>query len=129
MTVSVSTGLYRVLVTGSRTWTDWAVVSAALTELRMEHGRRLVVVHGACSEGADHLADLWARATGTRVQRFPANWIRYGRAAGPIRNVAMVTTGPNLCLAFIRDCSAGASHCARRAAQQGIPVRYYRAGV
>jgi hypothetical protein len=127
--MTVSTVPFRVLVTGSRTWTDWASLSTALSDLRVEHGRCLVVVHGACSEGADHLADLWARSTGTRVQRFPANWIRYGRAAGPIRNAAMVNTRPNLCLAFVRNQSPGTTDCVDRVHAVGIPVRIYRVGV
>ncbi|MGH8878010.1 MAG: hypothetical protein ACRD0P_11805, partial [Stackebrandtia sp.] len=49
-----------------------------------------------------------------------------GRAAGPARNAAMVHTRPALCLAFIRDHSRGASHCADLAERTGIPTRRYR---
>ena len=111
----------RVLVTGSRTWTDQAVIAAALRE----HWRDgAVLVSGACPRGADAIAErLWA-TWGGQVERHPADWST-GRAAGMERNAAMVAAGADVCLAFIRDDSAGASHTARLADLAGIPVRRY----
>ena len=115
----------RVLVTGSRAWADSAVVEGVLDRLRAEHSDRLVVVHGACRWGADVLADRWARRRGVAVERWPADWARLGRRAGMVRNAAMVASRPDLCLAFIRDRSPGASHCAAAAEAAGIrTVRY-----
>jgi hypothetical protein len=124
-TVPDRVGVFRVLVTGSRTWTRVSVVAAALDELHAQHGAALVVVHGACPRGADAIADAWCRRAGVPVERYPADWST-GRGAGMARNTAMVATGPHLCLAFIRDRSPGASHCARLAETVGIPtIRRY----
>lgn len=131
----------RILVTGSRTWTDRAAVSRALDMCLVEAGRDLVVVHGACSRGADQLADQWVRCmwaglpVGTlRAERHPAEWSRYGPSAGAIRNEEMVALGADLCLAFIDPCrsreckrkrphgSHGATHCAALAERALIPV-------
>jgi hypothetical protein len=115
----------RVLVTGSRAWADSGVVEGALDRLRAEHGAGLVVVHGACRSGADVLADRWALRHGVAVERWPADWAGLGRRAGMVRNAAMIGSRPELCLAFIRDRSPGASHCAAAAEAAGIPtVRY-----
>jgi hypothetical protein len=114
--------VYRVLVTGSRTWTDTTAITQALDDLHARHGHALTVVHGACPRGADAIADTWAARHQVPVQTFPADWST-GRAAGPARNAVMVATGPDECLAFIDDGSRGASDTAVRAEAAGIPTR------
>jgi len=114
-------GRFRVLVTGSRTWTRAAAVVAALDVLHAEHGAALVVVHGACPRGADAIAEAWCRRRRAPVERYPADWST-GRGAGMARNAAMVATRPDLCLAFIHDRSPGATHCAELAEAAGVPT-------
>ena len=115
----------RVLVTGSRGWTDTGTLAAALAAVRAEHGPRLVLVHGGCRTGADQLADQWARSTGVRVERWPADWST-GRGAGPARNAAMVASRPALCLAFLAGETPGTTHCANLAERAGIPTTRHR---
>lgn len=110
-----------VLVTGDRDLADRAAVRARLERLP----RDALVIHGACHlGGADALADEEARALGMRVKRFPADWGRYGRGAGPVRNQAMVDSRPDLCVAFVGALGkdSGTADCARRAEAVGIPV-------
>lgn len=126
---------FRVLVTGSRDWTHPAVIARALdtafdTMLRTWRttGRpidQFVVVHGACTRGADQLADRHARHHRWTVEAHPANWARLGRRAGMVRNAEMVAAGADLCLAFIRDHSRGATDCADRSERAGVTVRRY----
>jgi hypothetical protein len=126
---------YRVLVTGSRDWPTPNAVWAALNDARFEavlSGRPLVVVHGACPNGADTHASQWAEiaAQFTRSvteEAHPANWQINGKQAGFIRNQHMVNLGADVCLAFIRNGSRGASHTAALAEQAGIPVRRWTA--
>ena len=113
----------RVLVTGSRSWTDTTVVRAALADAWARGAR--VLVSGACPTGADRLAEQCWRAWGGQVERHPADWAAHGRAAGFRRNTALVATAPDLCVAFIRDHSAGATHTAQLAEHAGIPTRRY----
>jgi hypothetical protein len=120
--------VFRVLITGSRTWTDAAVIARALADLHREYGDRLVVVHGACRTGADRIADGWARRHGVRVEAYPADWVT-GRGAGPARNARMVDTAPAACLAFIRDGSAGATGCADLAEQAGVRTTRHTRGI
>jgi hypothetical protein len=125
-----SGGLFRVLVTGSRDWADHDLVRDALAMARYQQDG-MVVVHGACPSGADAIASWWVRRfrfLNIREERWPADWARLGRAAGPLRNRAMVEAGADLCLAFIRGGSRGASHCAALAEAAGIPVRRWTAG-
>lgn len=113
----------RVLVTGSRTWTDTRTIRDALAA---EWGQgRNTLITGACPRGADRLAEQCWRAWGGHVERHPADWDRHGRAAGFRRNAAMISDGADVCLAFVRDHSRGATHTATLAAQAGIPVRRF----
>jgi hypothetical protein len=56
------------------------------------------------AKGADSLARDVALELGFKVLSFPADWDKYHRAAGPIRNRQMLTEGkPDLVLAFHQD--------------------------
>lgn len=125
-------GEFRVLVTGSRTWEDRALLERELDALLAGHGA-LTLVHGAARRGADSMAHNWglnrrhASSYGAvTIEPHPADWGR-GRSAGFIRNAEMVNLGADVCLAFIRDGSRGATHCAGLALKAAIPVRYFRA--
>jgi hypothetical protein len=120
----------RVLVTGSRAWTDAEQIRTALDHWRAqagEAGRQLVVVHGACGRGADAIADRWCTDLGVTAERWPADWRNGGRGAGYMRNAEMVASAPELCLAFIRGNSPGASQCAALAELTGIPTHRWEA--
>jgi len=117
----------RVLVTGSRDWSDPDLVVAAL-EAEAVGDPKMVVVHGGNGAGVDAIADRWATERGITVEVHPARWNEEGKRAGPLRNERMVRKGADLCLAFIRDNSRGAEDCARRAQAAGILTNIYREG-
>lgn len=126
---------HRILVTGSRDWRHLGVVLRALDEAAatVPHDQPLIVVHGDCPTGADRFAKAWAQRNsdrGVTEEAHPAHWRTGGqldRAAGPRRNEAMVAAGADICLAFIRNGSRGATHCAALAEQAGIPVHRFTA--
>lgn len=122
---------FRILFTGSRSWDDRTAIWVALDIIAkavLESGYdRIVLVHGACPTGGDAHADAWYRARRGEmplgVERWPANWKELGKKAGAMRNVWMVQSGADVCLAAIRDQSPGATHCAELAERAGITVQ------
>lgn len=78
------------LITGSRDFPgDRAhVIYETLDAYLAEHDD-LVMING-CARGADAICLGWAASRGVEVEKYPANWNQYGRAAGPIRNKAML---------------------------------------
>lgn len=119
----------RVIVTGSRDWLEIETLRGALFALLIPNDP-LTIVHGHCPTGADAIADLWAQQYAFSNERHPARWRQDGvfnRGAGFERNIEMCHLGADLCLAFIRNKSRGATHCANVAEGLGIPVERFRA--
>ena len=115
----------KILVTGDREWDDVPRVVEALSV----YAPGTVLVHGAC-RGADNVCAAVAETLGFIVKGYPADWARYPRAAGPIRNQQMLdmehwANGPiDVCLAFhnhIED-SKGTADMVHRAGKAHVPV-------
>ena len=113
---------HRVLITGSRTWTDHTTIRTSLAAVWHPD---TVLVSGACPRGADALCEACWTAWGGQIERHPADWTRHGQAAGFRRNQHLVSLGADVCLAFIRDHSPGATHTAAIADAAGIPTYLY----
>ena len=107
----------KLLVTGSRSWPDKQAVYNVLTELNPT-----LVIHGGAT-GADAFAEQWAVEHDVLVDRHPADWGKYGRAAGAIRNAQMVNEKPDLVVAFLHGNSPGTRMTMKMAEAAGIPVR------
>lgn len=110
----------RILICGSRNWKDESAIRILLENMPSN----TVVIHGAC-RGADMIADRLARRMGFKVEVYPADWDRYPKAAGPIRNIRMLTHGkPDRVYAFTDNLSAskGTSHMVEIARKAGVWV-------
>lgn len=89
----------KVLVCGGRDYTDSRYLFGYLDAL---HAVTPItdVIHGA-ARGADMLAHEWAYQRQVRMWPCPADWKALGKAAGPIRNKAMLDEHkPDLVVAF-----------------------------
>ena len=116
----------KILVCGDRHWTDQRAVYSALVDevMLLGAGETLVVIEGE-APGADTEGRIAAQHLGLEVIAVPADWKKYGRAAGPIRNIAMLDLKPDKVLAFHSNLwnSKGTRHCVEQAEKRGIPVR------
>ena len=118
----------RVIVTGSRKWVNEEAVFDSLTKAYLDQGP-FVLVHGACATGADLFAHRWQAAAGGRLGcvevAYHAEWDKHGRAAGPIRNKAMVAAGADLVLAFPLPTGSGTQHTIQLAREAGIETKVW----
>lgn len=111
----------RVLVCGSRDWRYVGIVRRMLVVLPAG----TVIIHGDCPTGADAIADGIATSCGFAVERFPADWETYGKAAGPIRNQQMLERGkPDRVIAFAltNPPTGGTGNMVRQARDAKVPV-------
>lgn len=111
-----------VLVCGSRNWADESRIADRLAEFAVED--EVVVLHGD-ARGADRMAARIAWRYGFAVRAFPADWSRYGRRAGVVRNLAMLDERPDIVLAFQLNGSSGTQHTIDVARARGIPVEVF----
>jgi hypothetical protein len=112
----------RLLVCGARDYADREYLFSVLDAYEPVAD---VVIEGE-AKGADTLAREWAEANAVPIDPYPADWERYYRAAGPIRNQRMLDEGkPDLVLAFHDDIerSRGTKDMVARARKAGVPVR------
>src|SRR5882672_9623290 len=90
----------RIIVCGGRDYHNRKVVFDALDRLHRLHGVDFLI-EGGHRNGADWLARQWRSQRGVSGDTYPADWNRYGRAAGPIRNRSMAENGDaDGCVAF-----------------------------
>ena len=76
------------IIAGSRGITDPNVVLAAVAFAVSEGIVPSVVISGG-ARGVDTLGEQWAKSAGIPVEVYPAEWGKYGKKAGTMRNVRM----------------------------------------
>ncbi len=82
------------------------------------------VVSG-CAPGIDRCGEAWATAVHLPIKRFPAEWAKYGKSAGPRRNEQMIVYA-GAALGFWDGSSrgtAGTADMVDRARARRKPVR------
>jgi len=112
----------RILFCGDRNWSNYKVICEVIADLKPE-----LIIEGEAN-GADLLSAEAAENFNIPVLRFPADWDKYGRAAGPIRNTQMLKEGmPDLVVAFHDDIqnSKGTLNMVKQSLKQGLKVMVY----
>lgn len=114
-----------VAVVGSRDFTDYYMMEEILDRLfkKKSISKPVVVVSGG-AHGADSLAERYAETKGLRLDVYSAEWARYGKAAGPMRNKVMADK-VDLVVAFWDGTSRGTANMIEEAQARHKPVVIY----
>ena len=113
---------FKVLVTGSRTWSDKTVIYSELNNFLAKFPNNLILVHGGAA-GADSIAHNWALANNVKTEVWEANWDLHGKKAGPIRNNLMIKSGADYSLAFLQNNSSGTLHAISTLKKSGVDTK------
>ena len=114
---------FDVIIAGSRGFNNYALLKQRCDRLFFRH-IPTAIISGA-ARGADTLGERYAKERGFPVKQFPAQWDRYGKRAGYLRNEEMLTAADGLVAAWNGQ-SKGTAHMIRIAREKGIPVRIIR---
>lgn len=120
----------RAIVCGGRDLTDGNYVFRSLDTLRETMGLSHVIeggqrgrhpMGGRIDRGADYWAMRWAQARGLTFDTVKADWGKYGRSGGPLRNAKMLSEyEPECVIAF--PGGNGTQDMADRAERARVPV-------
>jgi hypothetical protein len=110
----------KVIVAGSRSFSDYQLLKTTLDEIRTKHDVVEIVSGGA--HGADSLGEHYAREHGIVIKPFPADWNRYGKAAGYRRNEQMAVYADGL-VAFWDNQSRGTKHMIDLARREKLHIK------
>ncbi len=109
----------RILVCGGRDFTDKEYLFTQLDNFSKNNIVDCIIEGNA--KGADRLAGYWARYNHIHNIKFNADWNKYNKAAGAIRNKQMLDEGkPDIILAF--PGGKGTNHMIDLAISYGITV-------
>lgn len=119
----------RIIVCGGRHFNDYACLESILDDVLADHNlgyTEVEVVSGGCPSGADALGELYAATHNIQCSRFPAEWDRFGKAAGPIRNSQMVNYAGEsqkpIVVAFSNSTTRGTNDTIKKANKLGIEI-------
>lgn len=119
---------YRIVICGGRHFNDYEQLKTTITNFLKQRKieiENVEIVSGHC-QGADMLGEQYAKEYGLNLTIFPADWQRYKRKAGPIRNKQMIEyimqTENKAVIAFVSENSKGTKQTVLLAKRVGIFV-------
>lgn len=118
----------RMIIAGSRKFNDYEKMLNALDNLGIHLINTIdpVEIVSGHASGADTLGEKFAKAYNYPLKIFPADWNKYGKAAGPIRNEQMAKYAAEadrgILVAFPIGESKGTRNMIKLAKQYGLEV-------
>jgi hypothetical protein len=114
---------FKILVCGGRDYNDRERIYRVLDNAAKALGD-IIIIHGGAN-GADKISGDWASERNFDVEVYPADWDKYKKAAGFIRNSQMLNEGkPDIVLAF--PGGKGTAMMISIAEKAGVKVRKYQ---
>lgn len=110
----------KVIIAGSRDFNDYNLLCKQCDFL-LQNQKEIEIVSGT-ARGADQLGERYAKERGYKIKQFPADWNKFGKAAGYIRNEEMAKYGEAL-IAFWNGESKGTGHMIDLARQYKLNIK------
>lgn len=115
----------KICVLGSRSITNYKLVERVIRDSGFEITE---LVSGKCPKGVDHLGEIWATKHNIPIKYFPADWDKFGRSAGMLRNSQLIEYSDAVII--IHDgVSKGTKDSWTKAKKKGIPIYYINTSI
>ena len=111
----------KLIVAGGRYFNDYDLLKYRLDYFLSEVEEPIEIVSGK-AQGADTLGERYAREHGYPVKEFHAQWGKYGKGAGYLRNKDMAEYATH-CICFWDGESKGTQHMINLAKEHNLPTR------
>lgn len=101
---------FKVIIAGSRGFSNYKLLKEKCNEyLREKRKEYNIIIISGGARGADTLGEKYAQDEGFSLEVFPANWNKFGKSAGFIRNEQMAEVADAL-IVFWDGKSHGTKH-------------------
>ena len=122
--------MVKLIIAGGRNFNDYNRLECEVNEFIFDittgNDVKIQIISGG-AKGADFLGEKFAKENGFEVVSKKADWNKYGKAAGPIRNTEMAKIGTHL-IAFWDGRSKGTKHMIQEAHKRGLKVSEIKYG-
>lgn len=115
----------KVIIAGTRDFSDYDLLTQVCDHM-LSNSKSVEIVSGG-ARGADLLGERYARERGYQCKIFPADWEKYGKAAGFKRNSEMANYAECL-IAFWDGTSRGTQHMINMAKKKNLQVKIVEYG-
>ena len=113
--------MIKVIIAGTRDFNDYALLKKDVDYFLQDFNPSKIEIVSGNARGADKLGERYAKEHNLPVKLFPANWDKYGKRAGYLRNQEMANYADVL-IAFWDEKSKGTKHMIDIAKKQGLTV-------
>ena len=112
---------YRLVVAGCRNFTNYLKASREIQKYinKLDAEYSVIILSGGAN-GADELGEKFAEKHKLKLEKYPAEWDRYGRFAGPRRNAQMAKIADGI-IVFWDGKSRGTKNMIENAKKENKP--------
>lgn len=114
----------KIIIAGSRNFENYEYLEEQTKNLikSLNVNNALITIISGKAQGADTLGERFAKENKLSLLEFPADWEKYGKKAGYLRNAEMANHATHL-LAFWNGSSPGTKHMIDIATQKNLTVK------
>ena len=112
--------MFKVIIAGGRDFDDYTRLCRVMDHV-LRNKSEITIISGG-SRGADTLGEKYARERGDNLIIIKANWTKYGKSAGYIRNKEMLSLADGV-VCFWDKKSKGTGHMINITNKSGKPLK------